>query len=249
MMKTYQEEILLRTCSCDFMGTWRPSAILETMQEVAGMHSELLGCGRNTLIQKNLVWVLSRLELHMDHYPGPGSRVMAETFPMPNRRWFFPRYFLFKDEAGRLLGKAGTLWVLFDITTRHMVPPGEVAGLLPDNSDMIAPLGLPAPVEDLPGREMVYPHIPVYTDLDVNMHVNNTKYADWLCDGLGIDVMRENCLQSLVINYDAEIRPDQEITLHLIREGAAFRMAGYHEDKLHFEIGGQLMKRQANTGA
>mgnify|MGYP007008392966 CR=1 FL=1 len=34
MVKQYKEETLLRTCNCDFTGQWRPSAILETMQEV-----------------------------------------------------------------------------------------------------------------------------------------------------------------------------------------------------------------------
>ena len=33
MYKTYQEEIVLRSCDCDFMGTWRPSAIMQTMQD------------------------------------------------------------------------------------------------------------------------------------------------------------------------------------------------------------------------
>ena len=55
MLKQYKEETLLRTCHCDFMGQWRPSAILETMQEVAGTHSEMLGVGRNALIEQGLV--------------------------------------------------------------------------------------------------------------------------------------------------------------------------------------------------
>ena len=58
MLKTYKEELILRTCQCDLKGQWRPSAILETMQEVAGTHSELLGAGRNALIQQGVVWIV-----------------------------------------------------------------------------------------------------------------------------------------------------------------------------------------------
>ena len=53
MMKTYEEELILRTCHCDFQGQWRPSAILESMQEAAGAHSHLLGLGRAALLEEH----------------------------------------------------------------------------------------------------------------------------------------------------------------------------------------------------
>lgn len=242
-MKMYEEELMLRTSDCDFQGSWRPSAILAAMQEAAGVHSELLGCGRNALLQKNTVWVLSRSEVHMEAYPGIGDRVLVQTFPTANRRWFFPRYFLFKNETGRVLGRAATLWVLLDVTTRRMLPPGDVLALMPDNSDLTAPLGLPATVEAVAGEERIFSRLPQYSDLDVNQHVNNTRYADWVCDALGVDVMRKYCLETMLVNYDAEVLPDQEISLRATRNGLDYRVAGYHGDKLHFELGGRLRPR------
>ncbi len=243
LLKTYEETAILRTCNCDFLGKWRPSAIFESMQEVSGMHSHLLGCGRERLIEKNLVWVLSRIEVQMECYPEMGERVTIKTFPMPNKRWFFPRYFVFEDEKGAMLGRAASLWLLLDIITRKMAAPGEVAELLPDNSDLIAPMQLPATVTEVQGEEMLFQHTPVYTDLDVNGHVNNTKYVDWLCDALGIETMGQKCLQSICINYDAEVRPHQEISLHLKQNGSEYSLSGIHEDKRHFEISGCLINR------
>ena len=153
MYKTYQEEFILRTCDCDFMGTWRPSAVMQTMQELAGVQSELLGCGRGALIQNNVVWVLCRSEIHMDKYPKIGDRITAGTFPTGNRRWFFPRYFVFRDERGEELGCAATLWALMDIQNRRMLPPGDVAKILPDNADLPVPIGLPATVDAVDGEE------------------------------------------------------------------------------------------------
>ena len=97
MLKVYKEEMTLRTSQCDLNGQWRPSAIMETMQELAGIHSELLGVGRNALIEQGVVWVLTRVEVVMDRYPKIGEHLSLETFPMPVRRWFFPRYFVFRD--------------------------------------------------------------------------------------------------------------------------------------------------------
>lgn len=242
-MKTYQEEIILRTCDCDVNGDWRPSAILEVMQEISGAHCALLGCGRDDLLKKGIVWILSRSEVQMDRYPRIGERITVRTFHKPVRLRFFPRYYVFLDAQGEVIGKAGTLWLLMDIHTRQTIPAGEVAALLPDNSDLAAPMSLPATVGQLQGEERVWAYQPVYTDLDVNGHVNNTKYADWLCNALGIDQMRQNCLHSLIMNYNAEVLPDQEVELRLTRQGMAFHMAAYHGEKLAFEAGGQLKER------
>lgn len=244
MLKQYKEETLLRTCHCDFMGQWRPSAILETMQEVAGAHSELLGVGRNALIERDLVWILTRVEVVMTRYPSVGDSVAVETFPMPVRRWFFPRYFVFRDARGEELGRAGSLWALLNLSTRHMAPPDGVAKLIPDNSDLLAPLGLPGPVTEVSGPLAVERRMPVYTDLDVNHHVNNTKYMDWCCNALGIDRMRDNALRRFCLNYDAEVLPGQEIRTELRTLGDHFSFCGFHGEQRSFDVGGEMMARQ-----
>lgn len=244
MFKTYEEDLLIRTSISDVNGTWRPGAILEAMQEMAGTHSALLGCGRDVLLPKGMVWILSRTELQMDRYPAIGETIHIKTMPMPLRRFFFPRYFVFTDEAGHEIGRAGTLWLLLDVKTRRMLPPGEVAKLMPDNSDLTAPLGMPPTVGLLDGGESLLDYRPVYTDLDINGHVNNTKYADWLCNVLGVDTMKQYQLQSIVLNYNAEVLPEHELQLKLVRSGERFRLTGYHGEKAAFDIGGILAPRQ-----
>ncbi len=242
-IRIYKEEMLLRTCHCDMMGTWRPSAILEVMQETAGTHGEMIGFGRKALMQQGLVWVISRLEVVMNRYPQIGDTVQIETFPTAVRRWFFPRYFIFRDQHGEELGRAGSLWLLLDWNTRHMARPDNVMKLLPDNSDLVAPLGLPATVTEVSGTSKKGVYIPQYTDMDCNMHVNNTKYMDWCCNALGIDTMRTHCLQRFDVNYSLEIRQGQTIETELRQLGDDFSFSGTEGEQRHFDIGGVLMER------
>ena len=104
MLKTYREEMIIRSRDCDSEGTLRPSTLLAALQDVADVHARLLGCGREVLIEQNLVWVLSRSEVHKERYPQKDEHIYLTTFPMANRRWFFPRYFLVADEEGRTIG-------------------------------------------------------------------------------------------------------------------------------------------------
>ncbi|MDO4484727.1 MAG: thioesterase [Clostridia bacterium] len=243
MLKTYKEEILIRTSMCDFNGQWRPTAILEAMQETAGTHAELLGVGRNALLNKNIVWIITRTEVHMDRYPSVGERICIETFPMAVRRWFCPRYFRFIDESGTEIGFAGTLWALLDINDRKMVSPEPVLPFFPDNTDLVAPMGLPATVQNIIGQVATSVFMPVYTDLDVNGHVNNTKYMDWCCNALGIDAMREKQVKNFSINYNSEILPGQEVRTELSVKDDAFSYTGFHQGVRCFDVGGTLTDR------
>lgn len=244
MLKTYREDIRILTRDCDLTGQWKPSAILETMQELAGIHGTLIGVGRNALLQKGVVWVLTRVEVVMDRYPRIGDMVSIETFPMPVRRWFFPRYFVFRDEQGQEIGRAGSLWVLLDVNTRKMAKPDICSALMPDNSDLLAPLGLPATVAEVSGTLETGVYTPVYADLDVNGHVNNTKYLDWCCNALGIDTMKACCLSRFDVNYNMEILPGQEIRSELRRLGDEFSFSGFCGDARHFDVGGVLACRE-----
>nr|MBR4280808.1 hypothetical protein [Clostridia bacterium] len=240
MLKIYSQDFRIASYQTDLTARMKPSAILEIMQEMAGAHAELLNVGRNRLLPMNLCWVLTRVEVRMDRYPVSGESITVETFPMPNRRVFFPRYFIFRDAKGQQIGCAGSLWVVLDITNRKMGNPAQIAAFMPDNSDLIAPLGTPATVEELPGDAVTAERQPVYTDLDVNGHVNNTRYLDWCCNALGIDAMCSGIMKTFVVNYNQEILPGQEVRTVLRRDGERFSFSGFEGDVRHFDVGGTL---------
>ncbi len=242
-MKTYTETFRLLSRDCDLTASWRPGAILLAMQEAGGAHSELIGAGRNALALQNLAWVLTRIEVEMDRYPKAGESLALETFPAPVRRWFFPRYFIVRDERENEIGRAASLWVLLDLTTRRMVQPGSVAALMPDNSDLPAPLGLPGSVNEVSGTLEEGRFLPRYTDLDYNGHVNNTRYVDWACDALGIDTMSAYEPARFTVNYNMEILPGREVRTELRRLGPDFSFCGFVDGERHFDLGGHLRPR------
>ena len=240
MLKTYSQTFRIASYQSDVSARIKPSAILEIMQEMAGAHAELLGVGRSRLLPMNLAWVLTRVEVRMERYPLSGEVITVETFPMPNRRVFFPRYFIFRDAEGQQIGCAGSLWVVLDITTRKMANAAEIAPLLPDNRDLTAPMGMPATVEEIPGEIEEACRQPVYTDLDVNGHVNNTRYLDWCCNALGIETMCSSVMKQFAVNYNQEILPGQQVRTALRRSGNTFSFSGFEGEKRHFDVGGVL---------
>lgn len=230
---------LLQSRDCDFTGRWRPSEICVAMQELAGDHSALLGVGYRKLGEKSLAFVLTRVELHMEKYPVMGEKVVCHTWAAPVMKWMFPRYFIFENEQGERLGYAGTIWVLMDLKERKMVTPAALDTPVA-TANMKAPMRMPAKAASLKGEGNLSVHTPLYSELDVNGHVNNTKYVQWMCDAMGAEVMRDHCVSSLVVNYAHEILPTQSVALHTEVEDTAFCMSGEVDGVNHFSLSGTL---------
>lgn len=240
MLKTYTQVFRIGASQTDMTAHLRPGVLLEMMQEAAGEHAASLGAGRDELLRQNIAWVLTRVEVQMARYPRFGEEMTLETFPMPNRRVFFPRYFLFRDGQGRQIGYAGSMWVLMELSARKMVFDAGIASRLPDNSDLIAPMGMPATVEELPCPPHEALHAPVYTDLDMNGHVNNTRYVDWCCNALGIETMQTHALTHFAVNFSHEVRPGQQVRTLLRRADGRFCFSGFEGDCRFFDVGGEF---------
>lgn len=243
MQKTFTETFRLQSHQVDFNSRLKPGALLQMMQEMAGGHAEQLGIGHKLLLEKGLVWVLTRIEVQMARYPSFGEHLTIETFPMPNRRWFFPRYFVFRDEAGQQIGCASSMWVLLDVQQRRMCPPEAALPFIPDNSDLTAPMAPPAAVAIADGDPVCLTRLPLYSDLDMNGHVNNTRYLDWCCDALGVDTLKAQELSRFALNFNQEILPGQETMSELRRAGDAFSFSGFVDGVRHFDVGGTLRPR------
>lgn len=243
MHSIYTQTIQLRTCDCDMYGIWRPSAILEVMQESAGAHSALLGLDRSKMNSLNLAWVLSRLKVAMLRMPCAGEKITVETYPTPQKHMFFPRTHIFRDETGDTIGSANSLWVLLDINTRRVTMNGDVSAQMPDNRDLQLPLGLPATVRALPGAPKTGDITPQFTDYDTNCHVNNTKYLDWCLNALGTDVLKDCYVKEFDVNYVNEILPGSHVRAELVQSDGRFTFLGFENEKALFSIAGQLQPR------
>ena len=236
-------ELFLSAGAVDFTGRWRPKAILETMQDLATAHSEELGVGRALLLQRDTIWILSRTHLQMREYPMMDEEVRVRTWPGAPNRFFFPRYFVIERPDGRKLGSAAQLWLLLDLNARSVIPPAKAGLAFPDTSHMPAPLPAPDRVmRSEAGQCFTRERAALYADLDVNGHVNNARYADWVCDLLPLEVLRAHCVENLLLNYTKEVLPGPPVRCALTLAGPRFSMLGESQDgaRVFFEAGGTL---------
>lgn len=179
-MQPYRQEVITRYHEMDVDHLLRVQSICNYMEEAAGRHAEALGAGIDLLAEHDLAWVLAKMRLDIRSRPGPGERVVVETWPVRIERVQFRRDFILYDDMGVILATAVTQWVVMGTASRKLERfPGYVAAMEPVNPALAQESGdirIPAVPADAPSG----PVFPVrLADIDQNRHVNNGRYVDF----------------------------------------------------------------------
>lgn len=212
MQPIYVKEFEVSPVAVDQFGRLKASRILAYLQDVAGDHSAILGTDQHALMDKNLFWAVIRHRVQITRLPQSGEKLRIETWPMPTTRTAYPRSTIAYDEAGNECFRSISLWILMDAQSRAMVLPGksgvEVGGLL-RGCELRAPSSiLPKEMGSLQER------IVRYTDLDINGHMNNCRYLDWVEDLLPSAFHAGHEIREFTLCYMSEVRENEPVQLH-----------------------------------
>lgn len=242
MKKKYTEERVVSCYEADSNHNFRPTAMLDLMQEAAGRDASVLGFGYDEMISENTAWVLSRTRVSFHKCPKWRDSVVLKTWHKGANRIFYLRDFLLESPEGELLISATTSWLIIDLATRRMVRNTTLAENF-DNSEMGDAIEEQAGKVMLPKGlepELVHTHKVVWSDIDTNGHVNNVKYAVWALDAVDYDILKEKSLKEMLINYDTEVMRDQTVELYRVvaqeEESTVVYIVGKVEGKSCFSI-------------
>ena len=179
------------------------------MQQIAGQHAEKLGVGFGVLHDLGLTWVLARWQVAIDKLPEAGQEVVLETWPSSVERLQCRREFILRDATGEILARGGSWWVVVNLTTFRLERvPAEVMDVYAGRSGFaMEDFGLRlAQVKEAQAQASAAVR---WSDIDVNQHVNNANYLDWVLQsvpGAGEKACLSSGLRRFEINFKSEAR-------------------------------------------
>lgn len=223
MNDVYTTAFSVTALHADCFGRARISSLLRFAQDAAEEHCLQLGTDWDSMAKRNYFWAVIRQRMEISRLPLTGETVTVKTWPMPTTRAAYPRATAGYDAAGNELFRVISLWVIMDKTSRAMVRPDksgvEVLGTA-FGTELKAPAGLPAG-----SFEKTLLRSVCYSDLDVNGHMNNTRYLDWICDLLRAEFHREHPVRAVTVCYMSEALEGQQLQLSW-SEGEVLRVDG-----------------------
>lgn len=221
----------------DLFGFRRPSAVLGLLQEAATQGAAAIGLSRRETVERYRgIWILSRIRYTLERPLLWDEPVTVQTWHRGGRAAGSYREFdLCVGEEK--VGEALSLWALVDQDTHKLIRLSDVEEFEGTTGGSLCRDGTLHKVR-LPGG-MLYAekrrmH---YSDTDLNGHVNNVKYADFVCDALDLERLgKGKYVSGLQICYLAECMAGEELELYTGRDGEGFYVSGRGEDgKERFE--------------
>ncbi|XWS69859.1 hypothetical protein CRYUN_Cryun03dG0000100 [Craigia yunnanensis] len=213
----YHQNFSIRSYEIGADSTASIETLMNHLQETAINHCRsagLLGEGFGStpeMCKKNLIWVVTRIQVVVDRYPTWGDVVQVDTWVSASGKNGMRREWLVSDsKTGEILTRASSVWAMMNKLTRRLSKiPEEVRGEIEPyfmNSD-------PVVAED--SRKLVklddstaeYVHkglTPRWSDLDVNQHVNNVKYIGWILESAPLPILETHELSSMTLEYRRE---------------------------------------------
>lgn len=210
----YEHQINIDSRDVDGNGHCRPSALLGHLQEAGTLAAERGGFGREVLLsQHRAFWMLARMWYRLERPLHWGEQVTIRTWHRGAKTALMYRDFdiFVGDEQ---VGEAVSGWVLADLDSHKLLRLGSVTVLEGTDggalckSKNLSKVRVPKEMELAERRKMRY------SDTDINAHINNTRYADFACDAVGM----ENCpcdtfLTEMQLGYVAECKAGEEIDI------------------------------------
>ena len=202
---------------CDMFGRIRPSVVMGLFQDGSGAVLNNLGAGIQTMGDKGLIWVVARIACEILRAPRCEERIKVLVWLEPARLGMYPWQYRIEDERGDSLVRATAVWVISDAEKRTMLS-SRVPRLVYDAAEPPEPpMQRPMPLKIPALTEHTTRHV-AYSETDMNGHMTNTRYLDWVCDLLEPDYHRNHPVRFLRVDYRMESLPGEEVALDWRKE-------------------------------
>ncbi len=220
MPVSYKEEHVVKCFEVDAMKNFKAFSFMNIAQEVAHIHSTLMGCGYRDFIEDNNAWILYRAHIRFIAPPKWGDKVTIETWHKRNEGLFSIRDFEMTDNnTGLPLIESTSSWLIMNIANRRVQRTDRIL-----SSEKFAHLSYPekdimkesCPEIETPddctflrNREVMP------SDIDYNLHMNNARYFEWITDCIDIEMLKIKAIDEIFINYDHECTIGETIALYI----------------------------------
>ncbi len=228
MRKLWKKNYSLRAGDFDKYDHIKPSAVLELFQDAAGQHAEELGVGFAAMLERSYLWVLTRIKFRVLAAPRRYQDVVVKTWPLAPNRLNYRREYCIEDTQGAPLIVGSSEWVVIHSEKRRFL---SVPDLYPFADGFYTEQMIDEKlrrVADFEEAGTPYIVTPGFGDLDLNDHVNNTKYAGFVLDA--IDPSEQLILREFQIDYRKEVMQGTPLQIYCRSEETVRLVKGQNAD-------------------
>lgn len=209
----YSEKRKVLTTDIDPNLEIRLSTLTRYMQDIATEHVNKHHFGHDDLVKDNNIWVVVRMEMKINRLPVLDEEITISTHPGETKAFMFPRYFEVYDKHKNLLVSVSSIWVVTNYETRKIVLKPFGDRNLPSETSK-DDLPLPEKIKNTDTADKLVDNRKArYSEMDMNGHINNTHYLDYILDTHDFEFYKKHRIVNIKINYEKEVLNNDLIEL------------------------------------
>lgn len=186
--------------------------LLNILQDVAWIHAQHLGHGFDDMKERRTLWVLTRSRVVMDDWPVWGDEIVLSTWIRPLSGLLANRDYRV-ERNGRVLCQGTSSWLTMDWDTRKPAKLDAAKNPMECRADGGVLDIEPPRIAAADGLATLARFLVRNSDLDVNGHVNNTRYAQWVLDAIPTETAETSLLTEYEANFLAETHVGDDIAI------------------------------------
>lgn len=180
-------------------------------QNSAWSHYNRVDRVRGPFLTANQIWAMTRVEVQLERPAKWQEVVEVETWSRGIESLMAFRDFIIRDAQGQRIAAGTTTWVVLDLESKRIQRLSELAKRWPSKPDVFS-INKNADKVDPPARPEYGETFRVrYSDMDLNHHVNSSRYIQWMLDSFGREFLERYELKKAEINYIDEAMPGDEV--------------------------------------
>ena len=216
-------------------GNCRLSNLLKIIQEIGARDIAAKGFGKDKIFDQGMRWVISRIATKVNRLPAYDEEIEIVTFPEPPKWFFLPRFTSVLDMKGNVLLECETIWAVIDFKTRKPVLPNAINLDIEYKDECEKTLGVDSKIVPLETTNTLNRKI-LFTDCDINQHMNNTVYVEWACDLLGGDYLKSKKLVDWRMAYHTEAKEGETLTMSYALKDDVLYVIGQVGERKVYEV-------------
>ncbi|MEX0823064.1 MAG: acyl-ACP thioesterase domain-containing protein [Balneolaceae bacterium] len=214
--KNFSADFNVRSYEVQTNGSATLGSVCNYFQEAAGLHAHELEFDISQLQAKGITWILYKMNIEILDYPERWNTVKVLTWPSSGDGLRAYRDYQLFNSEGQIIAKAVSQWMVLDLKTRRPVRmPREIVEMGLEQEQHVMEFDK-SQLKVNQGTDSVEITTVGKHDLDMNDHVNNVKYIDWLTGYPPPLVSKEKQCFRMEIQYISEATLGDRI--HLSQE-------------------------------
>lgn len=235
MRYQYSRQLTVPIYDCDHACRLRPSSMLRYIQTVAGEHLDTLGLTHQRLFAEDFVFVVAATALKIFRSPIAGETVTISTAPVNGRGANMVRETVLYAQSGELLSECQSNWALINPRTSRLLRASDFPYSLPLLQGAWTPFFDPTRIRIHATPEKSAERVVRLSDLDQNLHMNNTVYADVALDCFGDDYINSGGIDTLLLRYHLQAKLHDSLSLVYGRQDQMYVVGAHCSEKKCFE--------------